>query len=205
MPRTELDDLKRRGPAWAWVMAIVTLVVMGGGGWALMALIQDRPVLPLLLGPWPWHEQLAAGIVLGLGIAAFAWRIISRPAMQGIRARYARLIAALMPTTLLQMAVSMCAGAGEELLFRGALQFWLGVPLTAIVFVGIHGYLDPRDRAMLGYGVYMTLAICAVGWAAERAGLLLAMTAHAVIDAVLIQRLARLAVTIVDEPVGKES
>ncbi len=185
-------------------MAALTLAVMGGGGWALMALVQERPVVDLLLGPWPWHEQIVGGLALGLGIAALAWRIISRSALQVIRARYAGIVAAMMPSILLQTTVSLCAGAGEEMLFRGALQFWLGVPLTAILFVAIHGYLDPRDGAMLGYGIYMTLAICGVGWAADQAGLLLAMTTHSVIDWVLIRRLAGSATSIVDDPVGKD-
>lgn len=190
MPDAEQDELKRRGPAWAWAMALVTLVVMGGSGWALMAFVQGRLVVDLLLGPWPWHEQIVAGTVLGMGIAAVAWRLISAPRMQGIRARYASIVAAMMPTVGLQWTVSLCAGVGEELLFRGALQHWLGVPITAILFVAIHGYLDPRDRAMLDYGLFLTLAICVLGWAADRAGLLLPMVAHTVIDAVLIRRLA---------------
>jgi membrane protease YdiL (CAAX protease family) len=189
MPEEEHEELKRRGPAWAWAMAALTLVGMGGGGWALMVFVQRRDALSAVLGPWPWHEQLAAGAVLGLLIAAVAWRIISAPAMQHIRTRYAGIVAAIMPGALLQAVVSVCAGVGEELLFRGAVQHWLGIPLTAALFVAIHGYLDPRDRGMLRYGLFMTLAMCALGWGAERAGLLLPMAAHAVIDAVLIRRL----------------
>jgi len=170
-------------------MAVLTLVGMGGGGWALMVFVQRRDALGAVLGPWPWHEQLAAGALLGLAIASIAWRIISSPAMHGIHARYAGLLAAMMPGTLLQWVVSVCAGVGEELLFRGAVQHWLGIPLSAALFVAIHGYLDPRDRGMLRYGLFMTLAMCALGWGAERAGLLLPMAAHAVIDVVLIRKL----------------
>lgn len=170
-------------------MALVTLVLFGGGGALLMAMVQQRDVLASIVGPWHWLLQLLAGLSAGFIIAWAAWRIIRSRSMQPVRARYAGLVAELMPGRLLPVVVSISAGVGEELLFRGAVQHWLGIVPTAILFVAIHGYLDPSDRAMLRYGVFMTLAMCLLGLAADRCGLLLPMTAHAVIDLVLITRL----------------
>jgi len=170
-------------------MALLTLVVMGGGGWLLIAFVQDRDPVALVLGPMQWSAQLPIGIVAGLAIAAVAWWIIAQPAMAEVRARYAALVSELMPGRWLQVAVSLSAGIGEELLFRGALQHWLGIPLTAIVFVALHGYLDPRDKSLLRYGLFLTVAMCGIGWTAEQFGLLMAMASHAVIDMVLISKL----------------
>ena len=41
--------------------------------------------------------------------------------------------------------LSLCAGFGEEILFRIAIQQWLHPVLATIAFVAIHGYINPRD------------------------------------------------------------
>ena len=105
--------------------------------------------------------------------------------------KYTDLIGPLMPTLALQVLVSVCAGVGEELLFRGALQYWLGVPLTAVVFVALHGYLNPLDWRVSVYGAYMTLAMIGLGVIAAHMGLVAPILAHTVIDIVLIGRLVR--------------
>jgi hypothetical protein len=170
-------------------MAAFTLVGMGGGGWLLITQVQDRDALALLLGPWHWGVQSVIGIGAGIIIAWVAWWIIARPDMAEVRMRYAGLVRELMPDRSLQLAVSLSAGIGEELFFRGALQHWLGIPLTAVLFVALHGYLPLRNIPLFRYGLYLTFAMLGIGWAADHCGLLLAMAAHAVIDAVLIRRL----------------
>jgi len=178
-----------RASSWAWAMAAFTLVAMGGGGWLLIARVQHREPFALLLGPLHWGWQLIAGSVAGFLIALIAWRFIAQPAMSDVRARYAGLVQELMPGTALPVVISLCAGIGEELLFRGALQHWLGIPLTAVAFVALHGYLPLRNGPLFRYGLFLTLVMCGIGWAADHCGLLLAMTAHAVIDWLLITRL----------------
>ena len=170
-------------------MAAFTLVGMGGGGWLLIARVQGRDAFAILLGPWQWGLQAVVGIGAGLIIAWIGWWIIARPDMIEVRIRYAGLVRELMPDRSLQLAVSLCAGIGEELLFRGAVQYWLGIPLTAVLFVALHGYLPLRNSPLFRYGLFLTIAMLGIGWAADHCGLLLAMTAHAVIDAVLIRRL----------------
>jgi membrane protease YdiL (CAAX protease family) len=109
--------------------------------------------------------------------------------MAPTRLRYARLIGPWMGHRTDRVLISICAGVGEELFFRGALQHWLGIPLTAVVFVALHGYLDPRDRRTMAYGLFMTVAMMGLGWMAQRFGLLAPMLAHAWIDVVLLERL----------------
>lgn len=170
-------------------MAAFTLVGMGGGGWLLIMQVQDRNPIMLMLGPWHWAMQSVVGVGAGLIIAWLAWWIIARPEMADVRMRYAGLVREFMPDRSIQLAVSLCAGIGEELLFRGALQHWLGIPLTAALFVALHGYLPLRNGPLLRYGLFLTIAMMGVGWAADHCGLLLAIAAHAAIDAVLIRRL----------------
>ena len=170
-------------------MAAFTLVGMGGGGLLLITQVQDRNPIMLMLGPWHWAMQWVVGLGAGFIIAWLAWWIIARPEMDEVRMRYAGLVREFMPDRSIQLAVSLCAGIGEELLFRGALQHWLGIPLTAALFVALHGYLPLRNGPLLRYGLFLTVAMMGVGWAADHCGLLLAIAAHAAIDAVLIKRL----------------
>lgn len=190
MSQPSLGTLGSSGAAVrAWALALITLLGFGGIGLLLVVLGQGRSPMDLIAGPWAWPGQLALGAGLGglAGCAAWAW--IATPAMASARLRYVRLAGTWFPGRGIQLVVSACAGVGEELLFRGALQYWLGIPATAILFVAVHGYLDPRDRGMLRYGAGMVLVFVGLGWLSDTAGLLVPMTAHAVIDAVLLNRL----------------
>ena len=85
--------------------------------------------------------------------------------------------------------VSICAGVGEEILFRGVLQSYFGIWITAVGFVAIHGYLNPLDWRISLYGSYMTLAIVVIGYLHQHYGLTSAMLAHTMIDIVLFIKL----------------
>jgi len=172
-------------------MAWATLLLFGGGGWLLMAWVQDRAPWPLITGPEPVWTQLLAGLGVGTAMGFVALWLVRRPFMAPVLRRYSTLIGPLMTRRSDRLFVSFCAGVGEELFFRGALQHWLGIPVTAVLFVAIHGYLDPRSWRISIYGVVMTGLIVALGWMADHWGLLAPMAAHAMIDVVLLEGLHR--------------
>lgn len=180
----------RIGPRGVMWLAAATLLGFGGTGAWLIAHVQERPLTAVVLGTASWWEHLIMGAVPGLLISAGAWAIITRPWLAPVRRKYAALIGPLMPTLTAQVLVSVCAGVGEELFFRGALQHWAGIPWTALLFVALHGYLDPRDARISLYGLFLTAAMMGLGLLAERTGLLAPIIAHTVIDIVLINRLA---------------
>jgi membrane protease YdiL (CAAX protease family) len=109
--------------------------------------------------------------------------------MRPIRKKYAPLIQNLKLSTTAIVLLSFCAGFGEELLFRGALQPLLGIWITAIIFVAIHGYLNPRDWRLSVYGTVMTLIIVVLGYMTEVWGIFTACAAHMAIDIVLFKYL----------------
>jgi len=186
--RVEVQDA--RPPRWmVWALGGLTLLVFGVGGALLMALAQGRDPLGAVLGPWPWTGQAALGLGAGLVIGLAARALVRTGWMREVDERFARLIGARVRSGAEAAFLSVCAGVGEELFFRGALQHWLGVLPTAVLFVAIHGYLDPRDRRMLAYGGLLTAGMVGVGALAQHAGLLAAMLAHTVIDLVLFEQL----------------
>jgi uncharacterized protein len=185
------DTRTQRRPRPVLILALLTLLLFGGGGAALIHAVQGRDVLALHLGPWvPW-AQLLTGLATGTVMGLFALWMVHRPFMAPILERYSSMIGPWMSRRSDRLLVSICAGVGEELFFRGALQFWLGIPVTAILFVAIHGYLDPRNWRITIYGVAMTAMIMLLGYMAEHQGLLAPMAAHTMIDVVLLEGLHR--------------
>lgn len=172
------------------LLGVATVFLFGGlGVWFIH--LQERSLLSLLMGPWVWYWQLLVGAGMGLATGHAAWWIVRQPFMRTVLLRYSDRLGGLLGRRSDRIFVSLCAGVGEELFFRGALQYWLGIPITAVIFIAIHGYLDPRNWRISVYGLAMTGVIIVYGAMAEHIGLLSAMVAHAVLDMVLLEKLHR--------------
>lgn len=82
--------------------------------------------------------------------------------------------------------LSLCAGFGEEILFRIAIQQWLHPILASLAFVAIHGYINPRDLDTTKYGLLVCLFILVLSYAiSSEQGLWFCIAAHASYDFVL--------------------
>ena len=176
-------------PRLVLLLAAATLIVFGGAGVWLIVSVQERSLMSVVFGTTPMWKHALIGIATGLGISGGAWYIITRSFLAPVRVKYATLIGPLIPSVGMQVLISICAGVGEELFFRGALQHWLGIPWTALAFVALHGYLDPRDVRISLYGLYLTAAMIGLGWLAREMGLLIPIIAHTIIDIILLNRL----------------
>ncbi|MGI9542982.1 MAG: CPBP family intramembrane glutamic endopeptidase [Cyclobacteriaceae bacterium] len=173
------------------IFRLATLTLLGFGGLGLLLIgYSSKPFLETIFsGPSTWYIQSAAGLLYG-GIAALvAWSIVSLPLLSATRSFFVNLIQPLHLSWSAIIYISFCAGVGEELFFRGALQPYLGIWWTSIVFVALHGYLNPWNWRLSLYGLFMTLAIAGLGYLTEYLGLLSAMVAHTVIDVYLLRRL----------------
>lgn len=144
-----------------------------------------------LIGDGIFWRQLLYGSIAGFIIAVIAQLLISSPLLSKVNTSYANLIGRFNLTWSEIVFVSLCAGVGEELLFRGAIQPFLGIPVTSVFFVAIHGYLSPKNWRLSIYGIYMTLAIAVLGYFTERFGLLAAIAGHTVIDIYLFHHLQK--------------
>lgn len=130
--------------------------------------------------------QIIAGLAFGLLAGYTAWWMINRPQLKSIKMKYGMLIHSLKLNVWEILFLSLSAGVGEEFLFRGVIQPYWGVWITAIFFVAIHGYLDPRDNKMMTYGLLMTIIIGVLGYMKIYVGLVAPMTSHFMIDVVLL-------------------
>ena len=136
-------------------------------------------------------KELIMGMCIGILSGLFAWRIIKLKILQPVREKYQDVIGSLRMNIGTIVMVSICAGVGEEILFRGILQSYFGIWITAVGFVAIHGYLNPLDWRISIYGAYMTAAIIAIGYLDQLFGLTSAMLAHTIIDIILFVKLTQ--------------
>lgn len=136
-------------------------------------------------------NELLIGMCLGILSGLFAWRIIKLKILKPVREKYQDVIGSLRMNIGTIIVVSICAGVGEEILFRGILQSYFGIWITAVGFVAIHGYLNPLDWRISIYGTYMTAAIVIIGYLDQLYGLTSAMLAHTMIDIILFLKLTR--------------
>ena len=167
---------------------LLLLAVVGEGVLALVAVswmtARGRPVT---LGP------LGRGLALGLCTAAgFAlanfyllWYAPGVAPVRSIRRLYASVLRPLFadvgPHEV--VGISIAAGVGEELLFRGAVQPDVGLLAASLLF----GALHIGGGGTVAFGCWAAVLGMALGWLAlVTGGLLAPILAHVVYDAVAI-------------------
>lgn len=83
--------------------------------------------------------------------------------------------------------ISFCAGFGEEILFRIGIQDYLGPIITSIIFVAIHGYLNPFNWRMSIYGIIVLPFIFILAYGLAEFGLWFCISAHFAYDFILFR------------------
>jgi len=166
-----------------------TLFGFSAIGYLIAKNTPDVSIISALEGNKSFFFQSIIGVAFGLLSAIIGWKIIETNYLKPVRLFFSDLIQKMNLKLIDIIFVSICAGIGEEILFRGAVQPLLGIWLTSIIFVAIHGYLNPSNLRLSIYGVYMTLVIAIIGYLRVEFGLLTCFVAHTVIDIYLLYKL----------------
>ena len=132
-------------------LATFTLIGFSLIGLLIINAFVDQSPVEILQGSSAIWLQLLAGASFGLLAALMAHFIISRKWMASVMKKYAGLLGPFNFNIWEILYVSLCAGIGEEILFRGAIQPLIGIIFTAVVFVVLHGYLNPKDARISVY------------------------------------------------------
>ena len=135
--------------------------------------------------------QLGAGLIYGVLAGLICWYIISSGFMRNSRIKYVSVMREMNMSYFDIIFISICAGVGEEILFRGVLQEFMGIIITSVVFVAIHGYLNFRDWRITIYGLVMSILIVGVGIMFETMGVIAPAVAHTVIDIILLMLICK--------------
>jgi len=172
-------------------LAFGTLLVFGGLGVLIIPMVRNVKIIEFLGGFDKYWIQILIGLALGIVTAKAGWQIVELPRLAKTKTFFTGIIKPLKLNTFEIIIISFCAGIGEELFFRGAIQPILGIWLTSILFVLLHGYLNPFNLPLTYYGLYMVLVIGVLGLMTENFGIITAMIAHSIIDVILLIELSR--------------
>ena len=169
-----------------FLLGLLTLFGFSSLGGLVIEQFLDIRFFSLFQTQTPWYKEIGIGLLYGTVAAFGGWFIVNMAFLSDTRSFFANLIQGLKLSILDILFISFCAGAGEEILFRGAIQPYLGVWITAIIFVAIHGYLNPKNWRISIYGTYMCLIIAGIGYLNDYYGITTAIAAHFAIDVVLL-------------------
>ncbi len=162
---------------WAQAIGFVVIGVLGVGlgtrrnaAETLARLGLERRI------DWRWCLGVVA-VGLGCGLATDQlWEMTSPDTLKTVERLTEALFGPLLKTGLAgAVTIGVSAGIGEEILFRGAAQPRLGLPLTALLFAAVHTQysLSPALIQVLVLGVVL-------GLARQRANTTTAVAAHAI-------------------------
>ena len=107
-----------------------------------------------------------------------------------------RMLDEIRPRPADAVLVSIMAGISEELLFRAALQPLIGLWLASLVFALAHIGMVPRDRPQLMFTAFVFGMGLVLGIVFDTIGLVAAIAAHAVYDAIVLLVVIRRLMTV---------
>jgi membrane protease YdiL (CAAX protease family) len=165
----------------------LNLVVTVGLTLAITATFGKQHLFDLLRGD-PWPIQVMWGIGIGLLFTLPLWALFTR--VRWFDAYYRQMIELASRLDLRgfnPLWFSLCAGVGEELLFRGAVQPLAGLWLTSVIFTALHyqtGGFRKMNRWKAIYALLIFLVSLGLGILSVRIGLIAAMVTHTFADIV---------------------
>lgn len=129
--------------------------------------------------------ELIGGLLYGMLFGLFMILVTNTQAAEKSFRQQIQLVRSMKLNLFDILFLSLCAGFGEELLFRAGLQLWVHPLIGSVFFVAIHGYLNPKDWDTSKYGLLVLVFIIGVSYGFEWYGLWFSMIAHASYDFVL--------------------
>jgi uncharacterized protein len=176
---------KKRLQYLSWL----TLLGMSAMGVVLITYVQKKDAQAVLLGGKPYYQQVLAGLFFGSISGLLALLLIRGKKFKSLRGFFENLIHELNPSFLNILFYSFCAGAGEEVLFRAGIQPLIGIWPASMLFVFLHGYINPSNISLSIYGLFLIIICSGFGYLFKFFGLASVITAHFVYDVAMFSAL----------------
>lgn len=156
--------------------------------WILFWFFRDTSLASAFGHGFSISYQLVTGILAGSVAAGVIIFFSSRPPVSEVLEDFSivRIISNTRFSSFDRIQLSIFAGVGEEILFRGAIQPLAGIWLTSIFFIAIHGYFSFKSAGHVLFGLLLFSLSMMLGFLYEFAGLISAMGAHAVYDILML-------------------
>lgn len=172
-----------------YLLGLITLLGFPALGFLLNYFFESSPKIDLLILNSDSWISILAGILFGISIALVAERVSEIPFISKSTYDLTEVFRGLDLNVFDITFLAFSAGFGEEILFRGAIQGQLGIWLTSIIFIAIHGYLNPKNLGMFVFGLFLVLFSAFLGYLFEHHGIWSAIMAHFSYDLVLLNSL----------------
>lgn len=174
-------------------LSVISAAVYVLLAWGILYYFQGVGLQEAFTGNYSFSIQFVIGLFTGVAVAAVIYLIIQRPPVSGVLDDFyiVRIIADTKFSAFDRFQLSLFAGTGEELLFRGAIQPLLGIWWTSVLFIGLHGYFRFQKLGHWLFGGMMFGLSMLLGYLFEYVGLIAAMTAHAIYDLIMLQLMTR--------------
>lgn len=183
-----LPDAPRIGPSRLYRIAWIGYLLLAIAGAVWMGIARGGLALGQLLTPGRWWLELAWGAGTGLALVGL-WDLCRRtlPLARELERIVSHVLSGLPAPDAL--ALALISAFAEELFFRGAVQGSLGIVVATILFALLH---TGPGRTFWFWTLFAAVAGVAFGLLARELGTLLApITAHFVVNAVNLTRIAR--------------
>ena len=131
------------------------------------------------------------GLQFGVVYAFIAYLFMKAPFFDKVPVKVNKLVQNMKLSVVDGLFLSLCAGVGEELLFRQGIQSFTGVLITSILFVALHGYLNPFNLRFSVYGLIVLPFILLISYGLDAFGIWFCIAAHFAYDAVLFTFMIR--------------
>lgn len=183
-------EAPERIPSREWLMlSLMSFVVYLGISYLVFCFFHDTGPEKAFNHGLSVINQLIIGIGSGVIGSVIIWFVINRPSVSEVLDDFyiIKMVRKSRFTPFDRIQLSFFAGVGEELLFRGAIQPLLGIWITSVIFVGLHGYFKFKSLGHLVFGGIMFGLSVGLGYLFEYAGLIAAMSAHATYDVIMLK------------------
>lgn len=157
-------------------------------GTIIIYFFQDLTIPEVFTNGAAIGNQLVAGFGAGIVFGLMAALLMMHPSMKIISEDYfiVKEIKKIDLKSFDIFQISIIAGITEEFLFRAAIQPLLGVWLTSLIFVAIHGYISFKSAAHITFALFVFLLSTVLGILLIYVGIISAMAAHAVYDIIVL-------------------
>jgi len=137
--------------------------------------------------------QLFWGVLFGVIFGLAGWAMFKNPQLKKVLDDYSiiKMVKEFDLSNFQIFHISLVAGITEEFLFRAAIQPLIGIWLTSLLFIGIHGYIKLRTPVHLLFTMFTFLLSMMLGYLFIYLGIFAAMAAHAVYDVIVLWVVSR--------------
>jgi len=146
-------------------------------------------MIPVILGKMNVWLQLGLGVVGGFVLSGITWLMGQWKYLDDVNFDYTLRLGIFNFSFQEILFLSFCAGVGEEIVFRGMIQPWLGILTTSFMFIALHGYLSYSSWPKVIFGLILFAVGTLLGILGAYVGLLAAIVAHILYDIVAFQRI----------------